>query len=83
MIVSFFYILFSNFVALMIAILPIGSLPTQIASGLDYVLELAYSFNAMIPVDSLLLILGLSLAFQFAILLFKVVNYIVSVARGR
>jgi len=59
-----------------------NGLPTQIISALDTVQIYLQKANSFLPMDTLMIILGLIFTFEAAILTFKLVNYVLNKVRG-
>jgi len=66
---------------------PIGalsnvSLPTDITSGITTAGGYLHALNVVLPVDTMLTILGVSLAFELAYLTFKVIMWVLAKIPG-
>ena len=83
MIVTFFLILLYNFMALLIATLPIGSLPAGISSSVSYIFNTAFSFSGFFPIQHIFNALLFVIGFETAILTFRFLNWITGIIRGR
>jgi len=82
MISTFFLTIFYNFFNLLIGFLPVGFIPSDIASSLTYIVGIMNTFNFFFPIGALFLALGISLGFETAVLLFRFVNWIYHKIRG-
>lgn len=61
----------------LINLLPVSSgLPVAISQGFQYVFGFLYAFDFIMPVSSLILVLGLSLGFELAIQIWHGVHWI-------
>jgi len=77
MISTFFLSIFSGFVGLLVALLPTGSLPTSIATAFAYFVGVVNAFSYVVPIDTLIQAVLVVLAFDGALLLWRVINWII------
>jgi len=76
MIVTFILTIGYNVYNGMISLLPVGSLPTGIASGMTTIGSYLFKFNALLPVSTLFQVLGAVVVFEAAIFLFRLLAWI-------
>jgi hypothetical protein len=67
----------------LIALLPTSSgFTSGFNTSLTQFFGYAYSFNDIFPIDTLITVLGLTVAFQAGVLLFKMFNWVLGKIRG-
>jgi len=76
MIVTFFLIVGYNFYVFLLGFLPSGTLPSGITSAVSYFVSLMYRFNAVLPIDTLFQVVGAFVAFEAAVFLFNLLQWI-------
>ena len=64
-------------VSLLIGFLPTGHLSSSFTSALTQLWGIINTFSYLIPVDTLLTLVGLVIAFDIAVLLWRVVNWVI------
>lgn len=77
-IINFFLILIAN----IIAILPLGSLPAGVHSAFQWMVDTLYKFSGIMPVATILTILGYAISFHVAVFGFKTGIWIYNKFRG-
>lgn len=77
MITSFFIGVLGAFIGFFVALLPVGSLPTEISSALTYLFALINTMSYVIPVVTLLSALLVVLAFDGVLLLIKIIEWFI------
>jgi len=83
MIVSFFLYIFGSIVSGILLIFPdSGGLPDEVSDSIEFAFNTARSYSELVPFDTLLIILVLSMLVQAGFLLFKVLNWVVNKVRG-
>jgi len=76
MIGTFIMTIGGNLYLVLIGLLPSGSLPTGITTGLTTVISYMYKFNALLPIDTLFQVLTATLIFEGAFLLFDLMQWV-------
>jgi len=82
MISTFFLSTFNSFVGLLLGLLPTGHLPADVATAITYFWYVVNSFSYVFPVGALLSALLVILAFDLAMLLWKMINWIIKKIPG-
>jgi len=77
MISTFFLTIFYGLVSLLVSFLPTGVLPTQISTAFAYFWGVANSFSYVIPMDTLLKVVVLAIAFDGILLIWWFINWII------
>ena len=77
MISTFFLTSFYGLIALLLGFLPTGFLPSGVAQGINYFWGVVNTFSYIIPLDTMLQALLLVFAFDFAILLWHFINWVI------
>jgi len=82
LIAPFIYLIGFIFYSL-IAILPsAGTFPTEINIAFVWVFETAYSWNWILPIDTIITVLGLVVVFYTGIFTFQALKFIMNIIRG-
>lgn len=67
----------------MFALLPSSDgLPTDVSTAFATLLQQAYAWEYILPLDTLLTVAGLAVSFHFAIFVFKLFNWVLNKVRG-
>jgi len=75
--------LFHLFLEALIALLPNSTgFSAAFQTDLTNLFHSAYAWNGIFPIDTLLQVLGLMVAFELAVFGYKLVRWIISVVRG-
>jgi len=83
MIIGFLLNIAYNFLTFMVGLLPLGgSIPTEWTSALLAVWGYINAFSFIIPVDTLLLCLGIAMTFHLFIFGWKGLHWLLSLIRG-
>jgi len=83
MITSAFYLLFSWIVIGVSNLLPTGSfLPTNFSSLISDFIALAYSWNWLLPIGTVLTIITTAMGFLGALLIWRSGKYLIALFRG-
>lgn len=82
MISTFFLTIFYLFLNTIVGFLPAGHLPAAITTALTYFVGVANSFSFIIPVDTLLQAALVILAFDGAMLLWYLINWVIKKIPG-
>jgi len=77
MISTFFLTIFYSLVSLLVGFLPSGVLPSQITSAFAYFIGIANSFSYVIPMDTLLQVVVLALAYDGVLFIWWFINWII------
>jgi len=77
MISGFFLTMLFGLVSLLTAFLPTGSLPTEFSTAISSLFGVLNTFSYLIAVDTLILLVGLVIAFDGIVLLWNFVNWII------
>lgn len=77
MISTFFLSIFYGFVSLIVGFLPTGSLPAGVSTAVSYFWGVMQTFSYLIPLDTVLQAVILVFAFEFALLLWSFLNWII------
>jgi len=77
MIVSFLLNILYTFLNALVSILPTGSLPPQISSGILYFWSLLNSFSYIIPVNTMLAAVGVILIFDAGVLVWHLIQWVI------
>jgi len=84
MIITLILNVFYVFIGFIISILPDAQiLPEAFATAFQWLFGLLWNFDSVVSVDTVITILGLSLAFQASILLFNLIVWIIHLIRGK
>lgn len=76
MITTFFLSIINSFVGLLLNLLPTGSLPSGISTAISYFWAIVNSFSYVFPVSTLLAAFLVLLAFDLAVLLWHLLQWI-------
>jgi uncharacterized membrane protein SirB2 len=83
MITGFLLWILYQFFSLVIYVFPnFGGLPTQMTDALNAMQTYLQKANSILPVDTMLVVIGIALTFEAAVLTFRLTNYIVNKVRG-
>lgn len=82
MIISFLLQAVFYIVGLFVAILPTGSLPSQVSSGFSSIVGYMYAVNNFFPIDTLIYLAGLALAVQAVIVIWNLGHMLIRYVRG-
>lgn len=74
--------IFLFFIGGFINLLPTHTLNSGMIEDIQGLFESAFAFNSVLPIDTLFLVLTMSLTFAGAVFLWKTINYIISLIRG-
>jgi len=77
MITSFFLNIFALFLSGLLSLLPSGSLPAAFSSSLSSVWGFVNAFSYVIAVDTLIQVVVLVIAFDLAVLLWHVLQWVI------
>jgi len=77
MIVTLLLNFFWNFISGMLNILPQGTLPTGIATGINYFVGIINSFSYVVPVATLFEAFAVIVGFDVAILAWHLMNWVI------
>lgn len=77
MITTFFLTIFYSFVNLIVGFLPVGSLPSAVNTAIVYFWGVMQTFSYVVPVDTLLQAILVVFVFDFAVLLWHFINWII------
>jgi len=77
MISTFFLSIFYSFVNFLVSFLPSGSLPSGVSTAVTYFWGVVNTFSYLLPLDTLLQALLVVFAFEFAIMLWAFLNWII------
>jgi len=67
----------------LIAILPsAGVFPSQINTAFEWVFETAYAWNWILPIDTIITVLGLAAVFYTGVFTFQALKFILNIIRG-
>jgi len=74
---------FGFFIYSVIVLLPISStFPDAINSSLTWIFQQAYGWNWLVPVDTIVSILGITMALYTGLFTFRGIKWILNLARG-
>jgi len=75
--------MFYYFVHLIVLALPNSQgLPANVSNGITYFYDYAYQWNYIFPLNATVIIFGLFVAFESAILLFQSFKWLIHLVRG-
>jgi len=77
MITTFLLTILFNFLNFLLSLLPVGVLPTAIATAVGYFWGVLNSFSFVFPVGALLGALLLVLSFDIAMLLWHIIQWVI------
>jgi len=77
MIITLFFNFLNDFLQGIVGFLPSGTVPTQWVSAVYSIWAYANEFSYVFPVSTLLFWLGVVLAFNVAVMVFKLFNWII------
>jgi len=84
MILSFILNIFYIFITFVFGLLPVGdNLPTAFADGFRYLFGFLWNFDFLVSVSNVIVILSLTVGFQAAVLLFRLVSWVIHLIRGK
>jgi len=81
MISTFFITIVFSFINGLLSLLPTGSLPVAIITGVAYFMGILNTFNYLFPIDTLVAVLGFALIFHSAWFFWGLYNYIYGLLR--
>jgi len=73
-------------IVIIIAILPLfpwPDLPTTLTDGLTTLIQMLFSFNTIIPIDTVVLLGTIGFGIEFALFTFKILSFVHSLVTGR
>jgi len=74
---------FGSFILSMILLLPVSNaFPTEINTSINAIFQFAYSWNWIVPVDTVVQILSITMSIYTAIFAFKGLKWILNLFRG-
>jgi uncharacterized membrane protein YozB (DUF420 family) len=82
MIIGIIIDIFTSIVNFFVGLLPTTGFPESVTSGITGLVQSAYGFNNIFPVDTLLIVLGLALTFEAIILGWNGSKYVIQLIRG-
>lgn len=82
MLIEFLLNVFEAVFSRILSILPTGSLPSEVSSAFTTIATYFQKANAILPVDTLFTLIGLTLTIEFSIVLFNLANYVINKIRG-
>lgn len=83
MITGFFLQIFYGFLSFFVALLPTTGFPVDISSAIATVWGYVNALSFLLPVTTLLTVLGLAMTFHGAVLLWRLIHMVASYVRGR
>jgi len=82
MIITFFITLISDFASFLFQIFPLGDLPTNVTLGWNYFVGLLWSFDWLLPTETLLTLFVTSVGIELTIALFDIGHWFYKKIRG-
>ena len=83
MISELFNTLYQQVLNLLALVLPTSAgLPSNVATGIDFIVAKLFSFNFILPVNTMIQILQYVLFIEVAIFFFKFIKFILNLVRG-